>query len=302
MAEQERSDSVFEYPRGEALEVAEALEVTRTRPTRVVVLAGPQDSGKTTLIAGLYELFHFGRLGGYLFAGSKTLIGFEQQCHLARRASGRETADTERTRLSLTHRQLHLRVRRPEMSDSCDLLMADISGEVFEHAADSAEDCRRLGILRRADHVAVLMDGEKLASNVSRQEVVASADAFLRTCVETGMLAQARRSNCSSRNGDLVGYGDGAASRISFVEQKRDWLVQRYAQRLGRLDYHATAARPTNAQAEVGFGLLALLDAWVTRPRNSWWQPASRDAPAEFSTEFDRYLRAWPPGGSTKNG
>jgi hypothetical protein len=82
---------------GVALTWTEAAAITRERRTTVVVLASEQGWGKTTLLSGAYELFHHGEVGGLRFAGSQTLLGFEERRHLTRAASELATPRTERT-------------------------------------------------------------------------------------------------------------------------------------------------------------------------------------------------------------
>src|SRR5258708_2931827 len=77
--------TVITYPEGDKLDGTDALAITWARPTRVVLVAGPANSGKTTLLSCLYERFHFGMFAGFRFAGSKTLVGFEKRCFHARR-------------------------------------------------------------------------------------------------------------------------------------------------------------------------------------------------------------------------
>src|SRR5438046_759504 len=83
-----------DLPSGEALTEAQASEVTRHGVTRVVVLAGPSGSGKTTVLTSLFEAFLEAPFGNFLFAGSRTLLGFERRCHDARVASGRTDPHT----------------------------------------------------------------------------------------------------------------------------------------------------------------------------------------------------------------
>jgi hypothetical protein len=74
-----------------------ASEITVAHLTRVIVVAGEADSGKTTLLASLIDRFQRGPFSDYRFAGCKTLMGFEQRCHLARLKSGGTIPDTDRT-------------------------------------------------------------------------------------------------------------------------------------------------------------------------------------------------------------
>ena len=87
---------LIDLPSGKELNEVAANTIAASRSVRVVVLAGPVDSGKTTLLTSLYELFQWGTVADQLFAGSTTLPAFEQRCHLARTVSGGEIADTGR--------------------------------------------------------------------------------------------------------------------------------------------------------------------------------------------------------------
>lgn len=285
---------VHEYWRGEALEGQEALDVTQAVPARVVVVAGPAESGKTTLVAGLYEMFHRGPFGGHLFAGSRTLVGFERRCHLARRASGLEAPDTERTSRTSGQPMLHLRVRPPAGSEATDLLVTDIYGEAFRHAADSTEECQRLGVLRRADHVAVLVDGARLASLKLRQQPFAEADALLRSCEDAGMLDRTSQVQVVVTKADLVRVGADAAARQKFVADKLGWIAERHAGRLGLLTTFEVAVRPNpDSGLDPGHGLAPLFEAWVGRPRRAA-EVRRAVRPAALHTEYDRFTRAWP--------
>src|SRR5687767_6400391 len=56
---------VVELPSGAALDAAGTYEIGREAIPRVVLLAGEERCGKTTLIASLYELFQEGAVGSY---------------------------------------------------------------------------------------------------------------------------------------------------------------------------------------------------------------------------------------------
>ena len=57
---------------GSELTLSEASTHARELTTRVVVLAGPVESGKTTILTSLYESFRKGPVAGHRFAGSAT--------------------------------------------------------------------------------------------------------------------------------------------------------------------------------------------------------------------------------------
>ncbi|WP_413038547.1 TRAFAC clade GTPase domain-containing protein, partial [Pseudomonas coronafaciens] len=74
-------------PHAESLDLEEGSQALRASNARVIAVIGPSDSGKTSLIAGLYDLFQSGLVGKVKFARSKTLHAFERLCHDARAVS-----------------------------------------------------------------------------------------------------------------------------------------------------------------------------------------------------------------------
>jgi hypothetical protein len=280
------------FPEGEYLSAQEAGEVVRAAPTSVVVIAGVADSGKTTLVAGLFGLFHAGPFAGYLFAGSRTIPGFEKRCHFARTASGLTTPDTERTKRIASDHLLHLRLAQLEPLRHHEILLSDINGEAFRHAADSADECRKLTILNRADHVVVLIDGEKAIDRRNRQESFASAEALIGQCVDTGMLGKSSSVQAVLTKWDLVSNANSTA--LAFVESKLQRLRERYETRLGRLSIFKVAVRPPGGgPIPAGYGLSDLLKLWISvRAR-----PGGLATPApngQYHTEFDRIAVSWP--------
>ena len=73
---------------GDDLTISKASKITRSCVTRFITLAGAAESGKTTLLASIYECFQKGGFADYYFAGSLTLPGYEKRCHLSRIESG----------------------------------------------------------------------------------------------------------------------------------------------------------------------------------------------------------------------
>jgi len=179
---------MIKFREGDFLSASEGGEVVRSSPTSIVVVAGLVGSGKTTLVAGLYGLFHKGPFAGYLFAGSRTLPGFERRCHLARLCSERDSPDTERTGVSECQNLLHMRLADASSRCPYDVLFSDIYGEAFRRASDSTDECRKIAILKRADHVAILVDGKKAVDKPDRQGAFLAADSLLRQCLDAEML------------------------------------------------------------------------------------------------------------------
>jgi hypothetical protein len=164
--------------------------ITYENQTRLIIVIGEPNSGKTTLLASIHDGFQKGPIGGYLFAGSKTLIGFEKRCHHARMASNRLSADTERTK-SNDFSFLHLIIRPEEPKSSrISLLLADVSGERFQLARDYTDEMLRLDALKRANELFYVSDGDHLSNSALRFAAKENIIKFIERARQTGMISQ----------------------------------------------------------------------------------------------------------------
>jgi hypothetical protein len=130
----------------------------------------------------LYELFQLAPVGIYRFAGPNTLPAWEQRCHLSRVASENIVPDTQRTPYKdPTPTYVHLKIGAdntpPQRFD--DILFTDVSGEMFEHARNSTDECKELTFLRRAEQFLVFLDSEKAIRPTSRWAMIGEAKSLL---------------------------------------------------------------------------------------------------------------------------
>jgi len=190
---------------GSALKFSEIDRVTRNSYTPIVFLTGDVKSGKTTLLGSIHDAFLFGPLCGYLFAGSETLIAFEERCFEARARSGATVADTPRTRYESGQEYLHLKLRKagPEQPFK-NLLFADMSGEFYERAVLSVGELAEFQVLRRSDYLVLLLDGQKLMDDTQRHKVRHQGSQFVRRCREEGLLKDTTALQVLISKWDLV--------------------------------------------------------------------------------------------------
>jgi len=289
-------EDLIDLIHGKALTVQEAFRITSATRTQLIIIVGAVGSGKTTLIASLFHCFQEGPFAGYLFAGSDTLLGFDQRCHQARTVSGRSTADTERTKFGTEHQLLHLQVRTEDLnSPITHVLMSDLSGEHFESAKDSVSECRDLGLIQRADHFVLLVDGEKLAKPEHRQSAKNKAIMMLRSCLDAGQLDQRSLVYILFSKWDLIETDKNKQQGIEFVGQVETSIEQQFESRVGRLSFFKVAARREKGDLPLGYGL--------DKPFSSWIEDTSaKILPAKILmqerggiSEFDCYFRRTLP-------
>ncbi|WP_288584675.1 hypothetical protein [uncultured Methylobacterium sp.] len=228
----------------------------------VVAVVGPSAAGKTSLIAGLYELFLRGPVGPFEFAGSKTLHAFEEICHGARLESGLSEPDSERT-LSGPAKFFELTLGSPCGLGKRKLLIADRWGEDYKGVIDTHPRPEEFFEVARADVLTMLVDGQRIVNPRSRYEVPEEVIATLQVFSEVGLLARKPHLVLVLTKLDAVmGSANGTRTLTDFNR-----LVTRaedhFSTQVTGVSSYRTAASPKGAGAMPGEGLPDLLECWA---------------------------------------
>lgn len=179
--------TVLNLSLGDALGREDASALQFRRVSRTIGIIGPNNAGKTSLVAGVYDLLQGGPVAGVGFAGSSTLIGFEKICHDARATSRRDAPHTERTIAGAEATFFHLDLR-PTDGEVMSLFIGDRSGEDYLAAADDLARAGDFFEIKRADVVTLLVNGEHLVSSEHRHEAKAATPQIVDALVESRSL------------------------------------------------------------------------------------------------------------------
>lgn len=288
----EKRDQLIDVHLGYELSDIEASEITRSSLTKVIVVAGPGASGKTTLLASLNDRFQQSALQDYEFAGSRTLLAFESRSYDVRIASGRLEPEMEKTKVDLDNlRFLHLRVRKKgDGSVLRDLLFSDISGENFRQAKNSSEDCKKLWILKRADRLVLLFDGASLAISAKRQESKSFGIDFLRSCIDSGMIGIATMVDVVISKMDEINQSVNKAETEKFIEEIVKEIRNRFASGVSKLAFFEVAVLPKkDPNLAEGWGLSNIFPPWVEESRYTEGGPREAFHPDIEAREFSRF-------------
>lgn len=276
---------------GAALSAADAEVITLRSRTHLVVFAGAEGSGKTTVLASIYERLNQGAFAGFKFAGSRTLLGFEEICHLNRLASGGAQPDTQRTRLTDETKYYHLTLSPIESATARrDVLLSAMSGELFRMARDSREDAERLTFLRRADTIVVLVDGERLATSTQRTNAQADAADILESMLDANMVSRSCRVEIVFSKLDRIIAAGPAA--LDFIAKTHEKFEVKFRGRVPHLSFRRIAARPAplSVPDSLDDGLADALVAWTTlAPSSSTDEHLGQPAPTRDGREFGKF-------------
>lgn len=249
---------------GEALEPHSTLAITAARPTRTVAMVGPVDAGKTSLIAGLFDLFADGSVGELSFAGSSTLIGFERICHPARAVSEASEVLNDRTPSEHHPRFYHLCISN---SDGLhDILVTDRSGENYDSVADQPSLARQHLELHSAQILNLIIDGADMCNPQKRHAAETKIQEYLAALHQVGLLHKGLSLVVLLTKLDLVEQSDRKSKVLERFDGIVSSLQDRYLDVVANVLNFRVAASPQNHTLPRGHGVAELLEAWLDQP------------------------------------
>jgi hypothetical protein len=271
-------------PHGNFLDIPEACGLLLRGQSRVIAIIGPKETGKTSLIAGLYDLFQGKRVGDVAFAGSKTLQAFERVCHDARLASRRNVPHMERT----SHGQVvfyHLALSGGSAGEGVTLLLADRAGEEYRAVTDDLANVADLPEIPRADTLTVLVDGERLLDDGMRHNLKSDIALILQGMVDGGAIVRGQRIALVLTKLDSITVSPQKERAERDFDVLHTHIVEIIGEHAPVIEKFKIAAYPKTTDMPRGEGLAALLDFWLAPPIGA--EPA-RPAMPKFTRAIAR--------------
>jgi hypothetical protein len=277
---------------GEALTPTEVDQFLLWSQARFISIVGDFDSGKTTLICALYDKFLHGSFAGYLFGGSRTLVGLEKKSHHSRIDSGRVIPETLRTSLfdELKHFHLSL-VPNEDLHTRIELMLSDRAGEKYRKARDNSDAVSELIEVKKSHYLVLLMDGDRIADPTHRQNAIQSVRQTLRAFFDNGIISKASRVQVVTTKVDLLTTLSEKDLLDAQLKMFRDGLQKTFGEHLAELSFWKIAARDPHGKFPLAYGVEELLKSWCA------YIPATiTRTPLEvaLNTEFDRLLLRTP--------
>lgn len=250
----------------ETLSAAAAQLLLRNQPCNVIAIVGPHDSGKTSLVGGIYDLLQHDKIGRYAFAGSSTLHSFERACHDSRSASNREDPHMERTeRGEATY--FHLDLAHVDREGKRAALFANRDGEAYMETQTNPDLAKGFAELRRCDTLTILADGDKLLDSSERHQVYSDVCLTLRAFEEAAQTRAWQQLAVVMTKIDAVRKDEVNRDRaIHHFDRIVADVRQEFAPHFLDIQTFQVAASPKNDDAERGEGMVDLLAYWMNDP------------------------------------
>ncbi|WP_263417858.1 TRAFAC clade GTPase domain-containing protein [Terriglobus albidus] len=230
---------------GTALEIIDAREVTSRSRAILVSIAGMVESGKTSLLARFHQQFQMGSVGDYEFAGSLSLMRFEELNWRATVESGAHAPSMEHTSRRYDNSCLHVAVSHKDGNQPhIDLLLNDISGDTYPDAISALTVCENLMCTRRADHLAVVVDGGAMVDRTRRHDHASKALNFVNRLLQTGQIGPQTILHLIITKEDELKAAPRDSACHQAVHHLEESFERDFSHRVGGLHKWRVAARP----------------------------------------------------------
>lgn len=252
------------FAAGTKLTMRDTTALLRHRSCNVIAIVGPYDSGKTSLVASLYDLFQSGPIHSAEFVRSRTLHALELASHHSRIASGRAKPDSERTPVGKAG-FYHLDIVPFQQANVVTLLLGDRAGEEYRSAGNDIDLVSEFPELARADVITLLADGERLIDLETRHNVPTQIEGMLRAFVEAGVTATTQCVALVLTKLDAVNGSDQATTVHAHFDTLLERLRTRYGQHFAAVEPFEVAAAPRVEGVPRGTGMADLLTFWLSK-------------------------------------
>lgn len=289
-----KQKDMFNLHLGEALSIDETYSITAKDKTKLIILAGPSECGKTTLITTIYQLFHKAPINKLYFAGSQTIKGFEQRAYHTRTNSGMNIPNTQRTRIGSIDSFLHLKLWNSSSLLKHTFLLADFSGEDFKNARSNVEMMKEdFSIIRRADFLVIIIDGNAITQKDKRYSAVQITQDLLRTIKNADILKNNTKICFVFSKNDIVKMRcDEDPSLRRFIDKTQDKLkdICKDIKIENEIQFYNISAMPENTEIlPIGYGIHELIGEWTKEfliSNDTIFQNQN-----ELKSEFNRFYK-----------
>lgn len=247
----------------EELNISQTSLITNNHLTKLIFIVGESGTGKTTILAEIFNSFQLGLFSKFQFAGSLTQIGFERRCHLSRINSKSESPVTDKTR-SKEFNFLHLCVRSTTNNKKHHLLLSDIAGERFQRARDSSTAMKELGLMNRSKEIYYLIDGKRLADKTERNSIIANNNSFIQQAIDDAIFTKETVLKIYFSKWDLLVKAGLNLENLIISQMKKD-----FSDKIKGIEFYYMATRPdSNEELENLFEIESFLEFWTRDDSN----------------------------------
>lgn len=231
---------------GRAMNERELLRFSSKKPVQPVLIAGPSDSGKTTLMVMMYHLFREGRNRKFRFKGSRTMNGFWERSEKLLLNSGNKKAKMDHTSRSAQDLFLHLELVK-ENGETQNLIFSDISGELFSDQSflkdlpDYYIDTKKL---------ILIIDGAFIADVSKRRVMIHEIKVMADNLLKYRIMTENTNLQIVCTKMDKIALQDNNAECEEYIKVKYEELKNIYERLVERISFCQISALNLDDETE----------------------------------------------------
>lgn len=203
---------------GNALNEEELYNLSARKHTRIIYILGPVGCGKTTFETMIYNCFLRNIDDELIFAGSETLLAYEERLNNHRLISNNSEPTMERTKVKEKRCFLHLDLLRKHDKKLRTVVFSDISGEIFESClANRVNLEENLANLDIAYRTVLFLDGSLLVKKEERHKAVSQIKTFLQTLKSSSLYHNKHKIDIVISKNDKI-YDELKGKEDSYID------------------------------------------------------------------------------------
>lgn len=242
----DNSDDVYVYS-GQALNQQELFKLSCREDIKLVLVAGPFSSGKTTLETMLYYIFLEGKNRKLKFCGSYTMLGFWKRSKKMMTSSGEPEPVVDRTSSGDKDWFLHLKVE--DLSGKQEnLVFADLSGEIFGDAR-KLDDYKE--IFQDMENVILIVDGEKISDSTEQKNAYTETIVLLRQLLKNSIVTQNTKLQIVCTKQDKMKEVKDREQLENYLKEKHKQIAKQYQKEVYSIDFMTVSAFLIDEDSEI---------------------------------------------------
>lgn len=237
--EEKREDDRYVYVHsGRAMTERELLHFSAKNKVNMVMVAGPFESGKTTLLVMMYYLYREGLNKITKFKSSYTMQGYWERSQKLLLNSGNASPNIDRTSRDSQDLFLNLSLL-DEKNRLRNLVFSDISGEVFNDPSflnelpDYFLDC---------ENVLLILDGEKIGNIMKRRSAIHEITIMMNNLIKHNFVTTNTNLQVICTKNDWIKKQPNSEEIETYVDKQYEKLKKTYASYVERIKFYKISA------------------------------------------------------------
>lgn len=223
---------------GEAMNERELLHFSSRNKVQLVLVAGPYESGKTTLMVMMYHLFREGLNKDIAFKSSYTMKGYWKRSDGILLNSGNGKLKTERTYRTNQDLFLNLEIVN-EKKQVKNLIFTDISGELFSDV-NFLKDLPDYFVDSR--NVILVMDGHAMGDVTRRRGTIHDLKIMLGNLIKYEIITKRTNLQVVCTKMDMISIREDSAECEKYIISKYEEIKNAYGQYVAQMNLYKISA------------------------------------------------------------